>query len=66
LLLLPDGAASTAKVSRVLPGFDSIPPVRALDWALAGIADAYGQPTAAFVALQIEYPEASTNKGASR
>jgi putative intracellular protease/amidase len=66
LLLLPDGAASTAKVSRVLPGFDSIPPVRALDWALAGIADAYGQPTAAFVALQIEYPEGSTNKGASR
>src|SRR5262245_25090822 len=66
LLLLPDGAAGTAKVSRVLPGFASIPPLRALDWALAGIADAYGKPTAAFVALQIEYPEWSMNKSASR
>jgi hypothetical protein len=66
LLLLPDGTTGTANVSRVLPGFDSIPPVRALDWALAGIADAYGQPTGAFVALQIEYPEWSMNKRASR
>ena len=50
---------------RVLPRFDSIPPVQALDWALDGIAEAYGEPTAAFVALQIEYPEGSVSKSAS-
>ena len=31
-------------------------PVQALDWAVDGIADAYGPFTAEFVAMQIEYP----------
>ena len=67
LLLLPDLAVGNAIVpDRMLPSFDSIAPVRALDWALDGIAQAYGEPTAAFVALQIEYPEGSANKKASR
>ncbi|MBV8138962.1 MAG: transcriptional regulator, partial [Deltaproteobacteria bacterium] len=67
LLLLPDVAAGTSKVTdRMLPSFDSIAPVRTLNWALDGIGEAYGEPTAAFVALQIEYPEGSVNKSASR
>ena len=66
LHLLPDVAVRTSRVpDRVLPRFDSIPPVQALDWALDGIAEAYGEPTAAFVALQIEYPEGSVSKSAS-
>jgi hypothetical protein len=66
LLLLPDVIVGTSDVpDRMLPRFDSIAPVRTLDWALDGIAKAYGEPTAAFVALQIEYPEGSVNKSAS-
>jgi hypothetical protein len=67
LMLLPDVALGTSKVpDRMLPRFDSIQPVRALDWALDGIAAAYGESTAAFVALQIEYPERAVDRGASR
>lgn len=67
LHLLPDVTVGTSKVSyRMLPRFDSIAPVRTLDWALDGIAQAYGEPTAAFVALQIEYGEGLANKRASR
>ena len=67
LLLLPDVIIGTSDVpDRLLPRFDSIAPVRTLDWALDGIAKAYGEPTAAFVALQIEYPQGSVNKSASR
>jgi hypothetical protein len=67
LLLLPDVAVGTSKVpDRMLPRFDSIAPVRTLDWALDGIAEAYGEPTAAFVALQIEYAERSVDKSATR
>jgi hypothetical protein len=58
LQLLPDAAFGTSRVpERMLPRFDSIPPVGALDWALYGIAESYGEPAAAFVALQIEYPQ---------
>ena len=67
LLLLPDVAVGTSEVpDRMLPRFNFSAPVRALDWALDGIAKAYGEPTAAFVALQIEYPQGSVNKSASR
>jgi hypothetical protein len=67
LLLLPDVAVGISRVpDRMLPRFDSIAPVRTLDWALDGIAEAYGEPTAAFVALQIEYAERSVDKSASR
>lgn len=40
---------------RMLPSVGALPPVQALDWALTGIADAYGEPTAKFVTTQIEY-----------
>jgi hypothetical protein len=67
LHLLADVAVGTSKVpDRMLPRFDSIAPVRTLDWALDGIAEAYGEPTAAFVALQIEYGEGLANTRASR
>jgi len=60
LHLMPDVALGTSRVpDRMLPRLDSTAPVPALDWALHGIAQAYGEPTAAFVALQIEYPEGS-------
>jgi putative intracellular protease/amidase len=53
LLLVPDAAA---KADRMLPSFDGMRPLQALDWALEGIANSYGASTAEFVALQIEYP----------
>jgi len=53
LTLVPDGpdAASTD-----LPALATDRPARALDDALGEIARRYGEPTAAFVALQLEYP----------
>ena len=53
LILVPDTAG---KPDRMLPAFDGMRPVQALDWALDGIADSYGASTAEFVAMQIEYP----------
>ena len=50
LTLVPDAAGGTA-----LPAPPADRPTRALDLALAGIADRYGEATAAFVALQLEY-----------
>jgi hypothetical protein len=35
---------------------DEVPPAQTLDRALAGIEERYGERTAAFVAVQIEYP----------
>jgi hypothetical protein len=53
LVLLPD---HTARPSRMLPSFEKLPPAQALDRALEGIAASYGDATAAFVALTMEYP----------
>jgi hypothetical protein len=53
LVLLPD--ADTAR-GRVLPPIGADPPAHALDATLGDIAGRYGEPTAAFVALQLEYP----------
>ena len=50
LTLVPDRAADGA-----LPAPPADRPARALDLALAGIAERYGEATAAFVALQLEY-----------
>ncbi len=58
LRLVPDkliGAADAPR--RMLPAHDRMPSVPALDAALAGIAVSYGRGTAAFVALQMEYPQ---------
>jgi hypothetical protein len=40
----------------MLPSFDALPATEALDAALDGIEQRYGERTAAFVAVQIEYP----------
>jgi putative intracellular protease/amidase len=59
LTLLPD-RVEPADV--MLPASDGVPAAKALDLALDGIAARYGDPTRAFVAVQIEYPESSRRK----
>jgi len=55
--VIPDLVAGASKQpALILPSFQTLLPVSALNWALGGIADSYGYPTAAWVALQIEYP----------
>ena len=57
LLLIPDRLANgSGKPSRMLPLFETLPPAQALDRSLDGIAASYGQATAEFVALTMEYP----------
>ncbi len=56
LELLPDRSASTAPAGAMLTPVSGEQPTRALDAALAGIAGRYGPSTAAWVALQLEYP----------
>jgi putative intracellular protease/amidase len=53
LTLVPDGAAAAGAALLPIPAEK---PARALDGALADIGARYGEPTAAFVALQLEYP----------
>ena len=55
LTFLPK-ATSDANVDRVeeVPGGD-VPSAQSLDRALARIAEVHGEPTASFVALQLEY-----------
>ena len=54
LTLLPDRKSEDVGFMIPLPG--EVPPAQTLDRALAGIEERYGEPTAAFVAVQIEYP----------
>jgi hypothetical protein len=56
LTLLPDDAGAHAAADRVLAPVSGEHPARALDLALGDIGRRYGDPTAAFVALQLEYP----------
>lgn len=56
LQLLPDRAGSGSRSALMLPPLPRDEPARALAAALAGIAGRYGPRTAAFVALQLEYP----------
>jgi putative intracellular protease/amidase len=57
LMLIPDRVANGSRQpTRMLPGFDTLPPAQTLDRALEGIAASYGADTAAFVALTMEYP----------
>ena len=53
LRLLPEGGAGQG---HALPPLPTEYPARALDLALADIGTRYGEATAAFVALQLEYP----------
>ena len=56
LTLLPDRVAGRNDAPRTLvQGYEHLPPVHALDASLASIASSYGKPTAAFVALTMEY-----------
>jgi putative intracellular protease/amidase len=60
LVLVPDRRSSGSdQPSRMLPLFETLPPARALDRALEGIATSYGEATAGFVALTMEYPHKS-------
>jgi putative intracellular protease/amidase len=54
--VLPDRVGTDAGMAAQLPPVSPVEPARALDLALEGIAERYGQRTAAFVALQLEYP----------
>jgi len=58
LVLLPDSVVGvSAAPDRTLPALDGTSaPASALDAALKGIEQSYGQATAAFVALQLEAP----------
>jgi putative intracellular protease/amidase len=57
LLLVPDRVSNgPGRPDRMLPLFETLPPAQALDRALQGIAASYGDATAAFVALTMEYP----------
>jgi putative intracellular protease/amidase len=57
LVLMPDRAArGPDRPDRMLPQFETLPPAQALDRALEGIAASYGEATAGFVALTMEYP----------
>jgi putative intracellular protease/amidase len=56
LTLLPDRVAGRNDAPRILvPGYEELPPVHALDASLESIASSYGKPTAAFVAFTMEY-----------
>jgi len=57
LTLLPDRElGGPREPETMLPSPDDLPATLALDRALEGIEKRYGEPTAAFVAVQIEYP----------
>jgi transcriptional regulator GlxA family with amidase domain len=57
LTLVPDRVSDGPdQPSRMLPLFEALPPAQALDRALHGIAASYGEASADFVALTMEYP----------
>lgn len=56
LTLLPDRQLGRNEPSIMLPAGEDIPATHALDRSLEGIETRYGERTAAFVAVQIEYP----------
>jgi putative intracellular protease/amidase len=56
LTLLPDRVIGRSDAPRTLvPGYEHLPPAHALDASLESIASNYGKPTAAFVALTMEF-----------
>ncbi|MBN3848856.1 transcriptional regulator [Paraburkholderia sp. Ac-20342] len=56
LMIVPDRVAGIDAPSRMLPAPDSSRPLRALDESLKAVADDFGKRTAAWVALQMQYP----------
>ncbi len=55
--IVPDQVAASWPAERLVPVTGNQPPAKALDQALDGIAARYGRRTAAFVAMQLEYPK---------
>jgi hypothetical protein len=63
LLLIPDAQTKAPGTpDRILPLFETLPPAQALDRALEDISARYGQATADFVALTMEYPYGPTKR----
>jgi RNA polymerase sigma factor (sigma-70 family) len=63
LALLPDRLSNGPdRPSAMLPLHETVPAALALDRALEGIATRYGESTAAFVALTMEYPQKQAHK----
>jgi putative intracellular protease/amidase len=56
LMIVPDRVAGIDAPDRMLPAPDSVQPLRALDESLKAVADDFGKRTAAWVALQMQYP----------
>lgn len=56
ITLLPDAVASQSQDVEMLPSPRATEPARALPAALTRIAERHGADTAAFVAVQLEYP----------
>jgi putative intracellular protease/amidase len=58
LTLIPDRVSTGPdQPNRMLPSFKTLPAAQALDFAIDGIAASYGDATADFVALTMEYPQ---------
>jgi hypothetical protein len=55
--IIPDQVATSWPAERLLPAIGGLPPARALDRVLQGIATCYRTRTADFVAMQLEYPK---------
>jgi RNA polymerase sigma factor (sigma-70 family) len=63
LTLLPERLSNGPdRPSAMLPLYETVPAAQALDRALEGIATRYGEATAAFVALTMEYPQKQPRK----
>jgi putative intracellular protease/amidase len=56
LRILPQQVTENWPAERLLPAIGDLPPAKALDQALLGIAVRYGTATTDFVAMQLEYP----------
>jgi hypothetical protein len=59
LRILPDQMTAGFRDALRLPDIGREPPAAALDRALQAIAARYGEATADFVAVQLEYPRAA-------
>jgi hypothetical protein len=55
--IIPDQVATRWPAQQLLPTSVELPPARALEQALQGIAARYGMRTAGFVAMQLEHPK---------
>jgi transcriptional regulator GlxA family with amidase domain len=61
--IVPDKVAVSWPAEHLLPAVGDLPPARALDEALRGIAARYGARTADMVAMQLEYPRPGASFG---